>query len=84
MTVLLAQADNDPIAPERCIPYDALRQNPNCSLVVTPGGGHLGWVSGPGAFLGAPWTNDAVAEWLAGAVQLLQEPALQTDGKAHA
>ncbi|KAK9862037.1 hypothetical protein WJX84_009827 [Apatococcus fuscideae] len=43
--LLCIQADNDPIAPEACIPYAALRENPNCSLVVTPGGGHLGWVN---------------------------------------
>ncbi|KAK9851534.1 hypothetical protein WJX84_003856 [Apatococcus fuscideae] len=40
--LLCIQADNDPIAPERCIPYEALQRNSNCSLVVTPGGGHLG------------------------------------------
>ena len=77
------QADNDPIAPEKCIPYKALQDNPNCTLVVTPGGGHLGWVSGPGVFFGAPWTNDAVAEWLAGAVSLLQKNQTHLNGTSH-
>ena len=41
-----AQAADDPIAPHDAIPYEALAQNPNCLLVVTPTGGHLGWCSG--------------------------------------
>ena len=31
---------------EGAIPYDALAENPNCTLVTTPGGGHLGWAAG--------------------------------------
>ncbi len=46
------QAANDPIAPAKAIPRQAMQDNPNCILVVTPCGGHLGWVSGPGAPLG--------------------------------
>lgn len=46
------QAENDPIAPAKAIPKQAMRDNPNCILVVTPCGGHLGWVSGPEAPLG--------------------------------
>lgn len=48
----ILQAGNDPIAPAKAIPYEAIRDNPNCMLAVTPTGGHLGWVSGPGAPLG--------------------------------
>lgn len=46
------QAANDPIAPAKAIPKQAIYDNPNCILVITPCGGHLGWVSGPGAPLG--------------------------------
>ena len=46
------QAADDPIAPEHAIPYEALHDNPNCILAVTPAGGHLGWVSGHDAPLG--------------------------------
>ena len=60
----MVQAANDPIAPAKAIPRQALRDNPNCILVVTPYGGHLGWVSGPGAPLGAPWSTQAVVEWM--------------------
>jgi hypothetical protein len=41
------QARDDPIAPYEGIPFEALEANPNCILVVTPTGGHLGWCSGP-------------------------------------
>ena len=46
------QAEDDPIAPAHAIPYAALEANPNCTLVVTPGGGHLGWGAGPNGPLG--------------------------------
>lgn len=62
--LLCVQAEDDPIAPARAIPYEALQQNPNCILTVTPTGGHLGWVAGPEAPLGAPWSTRVVAEWL--------------------
>lgn len=46
------QAENDPIAPCRAIPFQALADNPNTTLVTTPAGGHLGWVAGPGVPFG--------------------------------
>ncbi len=57
------QAQTDPIAPAQCIPRAAIEQNPLFSLVVTPAGGHLGWVS-PAAPLQGPWTDGPVVEWL--------------------
>ena len=60
------QAHTDPIAPARCIPRKAIQENPVFSLVITPAGGHLGWVSGPTAPFGAPWTDAAVVQWLQG------------------
>ncbi|WIA42853.1 hypothetical protein OEZ86_008779 [Tetradesmus obliquus] len=47
--LLCIQAADDPIAPAAAIPYTALAANPNCVLVVTPTGGHLGWAAAPGA-----------------------------------
>lgn len=44
--LLVVQAADDPIAPAEAIPRQALAANPNCLLVVTPSGGHLGWCSG--------------------------------------
>lgn len=46
------QAADDPIAPEAAIPYKQIKENEKCMLVVTPAGGHLGWVSGPGGAIG--------------------------------
>ncbi|CAG9467412.1 unnamed protein product [Pedinophyceae sp. YPF-701] len=61
--LLCIQARDDPIAPEEAIPYDAIDRNPNCVLAVTPHGGHLGWVTTEGGLTGAPWTDNAVAEY---------------------
>lgn len=40
------------------------QKNPNCMLIVTPKGGHLGWVAGAGAPRGAPWTDPIVMDFL--------------------
>ncbi|KAK3030674.1 hypothetical protein RJ639_035878 [Escallonia herrerae] len=62
--LLCIQAANDPIAPSRGIPHDDIKENPNCLLIVTPKGGHLGWVAGSEAPRGAPWTDPVVMEFL--------------------
>ncbi|XVF12876.1 hypothetical protein REPUB_Repub08aG0157700 [Reevesia pubescens] len=62
--LLCIQAANDPIAPSRAIPREDIQENPNCMLVVTPKGGHLGWVAGAKAPLGAPWTDPVVMDFL--------------------
>lgn len=33
-------------------------------LIVTPQGGHLGWVAGDEAPFGAPWTDNVVMDFL--------------------
>ncbi|OEL33222.1 Embryogenesis-associated protein EMB8 [Dichanthelium oligosanthes] len=70
--LLCIQADNDPIAPSRGIPREDIKEscsllfqaNPNCLLLVTPKGGHLGWVAGDEAPFGCPWTDPVVMEYL--------------------
>ncbi|KAL5056585.1 hypothetical protein RYX36_037267 [Vicia faba] len=62
--LLCIQAANDPIAPSRGIPRQDIKENPNCLLVVTSKGGHLGWVAGDEAPLGAPWTDPLVIDFL--------------------
>ncbi|KAI4326781.1 hypothetical protein L6164_019317 [Bauhinia variegata] len=62
--LLCIQAANDPIAPSRGIPRDDIKENPNCLLIVTPKGGHLGWVAGDESPLGAPWTDPLVIDFL--------------------
>lgn len=44
--------------------FDVLKENPNCLLIVTPQGGHLGWVAGDEIPFGAPWTDHVVMEFL--------------------
>lgn len=44
----------------------AIQANPLCALAITPGGGHLGWCSGPGAPFG-----DRLPEALPAAALLL-------------
>ncbi|KAK0587716.1 hypothetical protein LWI29_027538 [Acer saccharum] len=62
--LLCIQAENDPIAPSRGIPREDIKANPNCLLIMTPKGGHLGWVAGAEAPLGAPWTDPVVMDFL--------------------
>ncbi|CAH9124948.1 unnamed protein product [Cuscuta epithymum] len=62
--LLCIQAANDPIAPSRGIPRKDIEENPNCLLIVTPQGGHLGWVAGSEAPNGAPWTDPIVMDFL--------------------
>ncbi|KAL6182793.1 hypothetical protein ACLB2K_044206 [Fragaria x ananassa] len=62
--LLCIQAANDPIAPNRGIPRGDIQDNPNCMLIVTPQGGHLGWVAGAEAPFGCPWTDPTVMDFL--------------------
>ncbi|XP_071693411.1 embryogenesis-associated protein EMB8-like [Rutidosis leptorrhynchoides] len=62
--LLCIQAANDPIAPARGIPREAIDENSNCMLIVTPEGGHLGWIAGDEAPFGAPWTDPVVMDFL--------------------
>ena len=68
------QAEDDPIAPKEAIPFQALKGNPNCTLVVTPTGGHLGWCTSDGdGIRGAPWSDKAVIEYLNAVMKLISE-----------
>ncbi|KAL3645512.1 hypothetical protein CASFOL_010692 [Castilleja foliolosa] len=62
--LLCIQAENDPIAPSRGIPRQDIQENSNCMLIVTPKGGHLGWVAGGEAPFGAPWSDPIVMDFL--------------------
>ncbi|KAK8690847.1 hypothetical protein V6N13_074373 [Hibiscus sabdariffa] len=73
--LLCIQAENDPIAPSRAIPREDIKENPNCVLIVTPKGGHLGWVAGAEAPLGSPWTDPVVMDFL----EHLERGASKTD-----
>ncbi|XWS09803.1 hypothetical protein CRYUN_Cryun39dG0020600 [Craigia yunnanensis] len=62
--LLCIQAANDPVAPIEGTPREDIKGNPNCMLIVTPQGGHLGWVAGDEAPFGAPWTDNVVMDFL--------------------
>ncbi|KAI3713472.1 hypothetical protein L1987_72050 [Smallanthus sonchifolius] len=62
--LLCIQAANDPIAPARGIPREDIKVNSNCMLIVTPEGGHLGWIAGDEAPFGCPWTDPVVMDFL--------------------
>ncbi|CAL5343216.1 unnamed protein product [Camellia sinensis] len=64
LPVAIEVAANDPIAPSRGIPRKDIQENPNCLLIVTPKGGHLGWVAGAESPRGAPWTDPVVMDFL--------------------
>lgn len=70
---LVIQAEDDPIAPKQAIPFKALDDNPNCILVTTPTGGHLGWCSGENGILGAPWTDMALNQYFSAVNNLLDD-----------
>jgi predicted alpha/beta-fold hydrolase len=80
------QAEDDPIAPKDAIPFDAIKQNPNCTLVLTPTGGHLGWCSSTSeqGILGAPWTDKAVIEYFAAVRKLQIEPDIEKEAVVEA
>eukprot|EP01026_Neomeris_dumetosa_P083785 TRINITY_DN9762_c0_g1_i10.p2 TRINITY_DN9762_c0_g1~~TRINITY_DN9762_c0_g1_i10.p2 ORF type:complete len:241 (+),score=23.99 TRINITY_DN9762_c0_g1_i10:47-724(+) len=62
--LLCIQAADDPIAIEEAIPFQEIEANENCTLFVTPFGGHLGWIAGKNAPFGAPWPDDLVVNFL--------------------
>ncbi|KAJ8568315.1 hypothetical protein K7X08_027848 [Anisodus acutangulus] len=46
------------------MPRKDIEENSNCMLIVTPKGVHLGWVAGPEAPRGYPWTDPHVMDFL--------------------
>lgn len=62
--LLCIQARDDPIAVDAAIPRAAVASNPHVALVVTPSGGHLGWIHAQGSPFGAPWGYTGVLQWL--------------------
>jgi predicted alpha/beta-fold hydrolase len=61
---LLIHAEDDPFVPESAIPRDAIRANPALTAVITPHGGHVGFVAGQ---LGRPefWAEAEAARFVA-------------------
>ncbi|KAJ0811218.1 putative alcohol O-acetyltransferase [Helianthus annuus] len=81
--LLCIQAENDPIAPARGIPREAINANSNCMLIVTPEGGHLGWVAGDDAPFGCPWTDPVVMDFLEYLEKIKSNYVLKPEEKTH-
>lgn len=64
LPLLCVQAADDPIAIDAAIPRAEVARNPHVALVVTPSGGHLGWVEAGGSPFGRPTTYPGVIQWL--------------------
>ena len=65
--LLCVQAADDPIAVDAAVPRAAAAANPNVAMVVTPSGGHLGWITVDAGATGAPGPDQGVLEWFAAA-----------------
>jgi uncharacterized protein len=65
--VLLLHAGDDPFLPAEYFPYEAVAANPWVRAVVTPAGGHVGFIEGP---VWAPrfWAERQAARYLAHAL----------------
>jgi predicted alpha/beta-fold hydrolase len=85
--LLCVQAKDDPIAVDHAVPRSAVAANPHVALVVTPSGGHLGWVcpatAAGGGPTGAPWPYEGVLQWF-GQLEAELREAKSADGAAQA
>jgi hypothetical protein len=54
--LLAISAEDDPFVPGPTLPLAALRENPRLTALVSPAGGHVGFVAGP------PWAPERWAE----------------------
>ncbi len=80
--LLCVQAADDPIAVDAAVPRAAAAANPHVALVVTPSGGHLGWIAG-GDATGAPWPYEGVLQWFGALAEEVYD-ARRKDGGASA
>ena len=78
--LLCVQAADDPIAIDAAVPRAAVAANPNVALVVTPSGGHLGWITEEAGATGAPGPYRGVLEWFEAVVAETQ----RSDGDGDA
>jgi predicted alpha/beta-fold hydrolase len=62
--LLLLSADDDPLVPVRSLPVEAARRNPEVTLEITRGGGHVAFVSGS-PLSPAFWAEDRALGFLA-------------------
>ena len=61
--LLCVAAADDPIAVDDAVPRAAIAANPHAALVVTPSGGHLGWITTCSGAFGPPQPYTGVLQW---------------------
>lgn len=61
---LLLHADDDPFLPRTAFPHEAARTNPCIRAIVTPAGGHVGFIEGP-PWAPRFWAEETAAAFLA-------------------
>jgi len=65
---LCVSAADDPFLPPPILPQVKDRKAPCVELVVTPRGGHVGFITGPHPWKPRFWAEDLVISWLAGKI----------------
>jgi predicted alpha/beta-fold hydrolase len=65
---LCVSAADDPFLPPPVLPQVKDRKAPCVELMVTPRGGHVGFITGPHPWKPRFWAEDLVISWLAGKI----------------
>jgi uncharacterized protein len=66
---LLIHAADDPFLPAECFPRDAVAGNPQVAALVTPAGGHVGFIEGP-PWAPRFWAETQAARFLSGRLRI--------------
>ncbi|TVR65746.1 MAG: hypothetical protein EA422_03460 [Gemmatimonadales bacterium] len=61
---LLLQSDDDPFLPREALPRAVVEANPRLLAAFTSGGGHVGFVDGPGPWSAGFWAEREAARYL--------------------
>ena len=67
--MLCIQAGDDPMAPLAATPVKELQAMEQCMLVITPQGGHMGFLSQGLNPVGAPWTTEVIVKYLEAVIE---------------
>jgi predicted alpha/beta-fold hydrolase len=78
LPTLIIHADDDPLIPDESFRNSAIADNPNVLLLVTRGGGHVGFISDARAGEDRRWAENRVVEFCR-----LLEQAAGGSGKRH-
>lgn len=68
--VLLIHAQDDPFLPLAGLPLEEIKKSVYLQLLLTPAGGHLGFVSGKWPFRQGPWLERTILDFFLGRRQL--------------